>query len=127
MDFFCAKAQNLVRAKISTNKVITGTPNTYFFEKKCKIFTNLQLFSQLLTHTLFPYAPFHYIQVPCDSLSLENRVTNIFYPNRKYIVIKPLDSNTTNIAKDIFIIPTEDIHNKVTPGCEKLLTMQKPI
>ena len=26
--------------------------------------------------------------------------------------LKPVHSNTTNIAKNIFIIPTEDIHKK---------------
>ena len=30
--------------------------------------------------------------------------------------LNPLDSNTTNIAKDIFIIPTEDINKKTTAG-----------
>ena len=38
-----------------------------------------------------------------------------------------LDWNTTNIVKDIFIFPTEDIQKKITPGCEKVLTLQKPV
>ena len=33
----------------------------------------------------------------------------------------------TNIAKGIFIIPIENLHNKLTPGREKVLTMQKPV
>ena len=33
----------------------------------------------------------------------------------------------TNIAKCIFIIPIENLHNKLTPGREKVLTMQKPV
>ena len=31
----------------------------------------------------------------------------------------------TNIVKDISIFPIEDIQ-KITPGCEKVLTLQKP-
>ena len=38
-----------------------------------------------------------------------------------------MDSNTTNIAKDIFIIPTGDIHKKTTAGREKMLTLQKTV
>ena len=30
-----------------------------------------------------------------------------------------MDSNTTNIALDIFIVPTEDIHKKIKHGSEK--------
>ena len=40
--------------------------------------------------------------------------------------LNPLDSNTINIAKDIFIIPTEGI-KKITTGCEKKLVLQKPV
>ena len=35
------------------------------------------------------------------------------------------DVNATKIFKDIFIIPTKDLRKKITPGCEKVLTMQK--
>ena len=31
-------------------------------------------------------------------------------------------SNATNFATDIFIIPTTNIHKKITPGHEKVLT-----
>ena len=40
-------------------------------------------------------------------------------------VLNILDSNTTNIVKDIIIFSTEDIQ-KITPGREKVLTLQKP-
>ena len=43
---------------------------------------------------------------------------------RKVIFENPPDSNTTNFIKDIFVIPTEDIHKK-TPGREKILALQK--
>ena len=33
----------------------------------------------------------------------------------------------TNIVKDIFIFPMEDIQKKITPGLEKVLTTQKPV
>ena len=57
------------------------------------------------------------------------KITEV-YKNRAYwksIIRKtiPLDSNTTNIAKDIFIIPTEDHTQKITPGREKVLALQK--
>ena len=32
----------------------------------------------------------------------------------------------TNTVKEIFIIPTEDIQNNAS-GCEKVLTLQKPV
>ena len=41
-------------------------------------------------------------------------------------VLNILDSNTTNIVKDIIIFSTEDIQ-KITPGREKVLTLQKPV
>ena len=33
----------------------------------------------------------------------------------------------TNIFKDIFTFRTEDIQKKITPGREKVLTLQKPV
>ena len=33
----------------------------------------------------------------------------------------------TNIFKDIFTFRTEDIQRKITPGREKVLTLQKPV
>ena len=41
-------------------------------------------------------------------------------------VLNILDSNTTNIVKNIIIFSTEDIQ-KITPGREKVLTLQKPV
>ena len=40
-----------------------------------------------------------------------------------------MDRNTTNIVKDIFIFLTEDlqIYKKITPGREKVPTLQKPV
>ena len=38
-----------------------------------------------------------------------------------------LDSNTTNIVKDIFIIPTKDIHNTYYLVVKEVLTLQKPV
>ena len=43
---------------------------------------------------------------------------------RKVIFENPPDSNTANLIKDIFVIPTEDIYKK-TPGREKILALQK--
>ena len=49
------------------------------------------------------------------------------YQKRQYnFFVNRLDSNTTNIAKDTFIIPTEDIHKKEYLG-EKVLTLQKTV
>ena len=42
------------------------------------------------------------------------------------VFLNLLDSNTTNIVKDIFIFSTEDIQ-KIAPGREKVLTLQKPV
>ena len=36
-----------------------------------------------------------------------------------------MESNRTNIVKDIFIIPSEDIHKKIAPRREKVLTLEK--
>ena len=52
--------------------------------------------------------------------------------NQYKFFLNPLDPNTTNIAKDIFTIPTEDKKlkkntQKRTPGCEKVLILQKPV
>ena len=41
--------------------------------------------------------------------------------------LNPLNSNTTNIIKDSFIISTEDMHKKITTSHEKVLTLQKII
>ena len=41
--------------------------------------------------------------------------------------LNPLDSNTPNIAKDIFIFPIEEGMQKIIPSCEKVLTLQKPV
>ena len=51
---------------------------------------------------------------------LEKSVRKVkFFLNR-------LDPNMTNIIKDILIILIEDI-KKITPGREKVLTLQKPV
>ena len=34
---------------------------------------------------------------------------------------------TTNIVKEIFIFPTEDIQKQITPNRERVLTLQKPV
>ena len=42
-------------------------------------------------------------------------------------ILNLLDSNTTNIVKDVLIILTEDIHKKITPSRENMRTLQKPV
>ena len=44
----------------------------------------------------------------------------------KSFFLNPLDLNTNNIVKDIFIILTED-RQKMTPGHQKVQTLQKPV
>ena len=43
--------------------------------------------------------------------------------------LNPLDSHRSDIAKDIFIIPTEKIHTHrhTKFSIEKVLTLQKPV
>ena len=45
--------------------------------------------------------------------------------NEYKFFLRPLDSNTTNIVKDIFIIPTR--YTEKTPGPEKGLALQKAV
>ena len=39
----------------------------------------------------------------------------------------PLDANTSNFVKDLFIISKENINKKITLGHEKVLALQKPV
>ena len=39
-------------------------------------------------------------------------IGNILLEKPIKVFLNPVDSNTTNSVKDIFIIPTEDIHRK---------------
>ena len=49
-----------------------------------------------------------------------------YYQKSEYkFFLNPLDSNTSNFANDIFIIPTED--KKITTGWEKKLVLQKQV
>ena len=49
-----------------------------------------------------------------------------YYQKSEYkFFLNPLDSNTSNFANDIFIIPTED--KKITTGWEKKLVLRKQV
>ena len=50
-----------------------------------------------------------------------------YWKSQQKFFLNLLDSNTTNIVKDIFLFPAEDIPKKIIPGREKVLTLQKQV